>query len=165
MNCTRVYKNCNLMITVLLTLYLFSYHKNVKKTKGCVWGITTRAIKPMKFHTKSKIKGWRYNWWAASPCITKVWRKPRMLRIWGMTTRTMKSMKVCKKAWESECSSDSDIDEVSLINRSCHLATGYSPPRRVLNLDQKNHGKVSAAVIVMPLSRRGFINEQRLLPP
>ena len=43
--------------------------------------------------------------------------------IWRMMTRTMKTMKVCK-AWESECSSDSDVDEVLLMNRSCHLAAG-----------------------------------------
>ena len=36
---------------------------------------------------------------------------------------------------------------------------------KVLNLDQKIHGKVSVAVIVMPQSIQGFINEQKLLPP
>ena len=40
------------------------------------------------------------------------------------------------------------------------------PPRRVLNLDQKNHGKWRVAAIVTPLSRQGFINEQnRFSPP
>ena len=29
-----------------------------------------------------------------------------------------------EEVWESECSSDSDVDQVSLTNRSCHLATG-----------------------------------------
>ena len=29
----------------------------------------------------------------------------------------------------------------------------------------KNHGKVSVAAIVMPLSRWDFINEQKVLPP
>ena len=29
-----------------------------------------------------------------------------------------------EKVWEIECSSDSDVDEVSLTNRSCHLADG-----------------------------------------
>ena len=35
--------------------------QNLKKTKGCVWGITTRMIKLMKFHTRSKIEGWQCN--------------------------------------------------------------------------------------------------------
>ena len=29
-----------------------------------------------------------------------------------------------EEAWESECSSDSNVDEASLMNRSCQLATG-----------------------------------------
>ena len=29
-----------------------------------------------------------------------------------------------EKVWERECSSDSDVDEVLLMNRSCHFATG-----------------------------------------
>ena len=74
-----------------------------------------------------------------------------------------------KEVWKKECSSDSDVDEVLLMNRSCHLTAGsadqYSPSQRVLNLDQKNHVKVSVAVIVMPLSRQGSVNEQKLSPP
>ena len=45
------------MMTVLPTIHLFLYHKNLQKTKGCVWGITgcvwgmmARTIKPMKFY-------------------------------------------------------------------------------------------------------------------
>ena len=49
------------------------------------------------------------------------------------------------------------------MNRSCHLSAGYLPLQRVLNLDQKNHGKVNVPVIVMPLSRRGFIIEQEVV--
>ena len=29
-----------------------------------------------------------------------------------------------EEVWERECSSDSNVDKVSLTNRSCHLATG-----------------------------------------
>ena len=79
MNCTRVYKNYNLTMTVLLTICLFLYCKNLKKTKDWVWGIMTRTIKLMKFSTRSKIEGWQCNWWAASSCITKISRKPRMI--------------------------------------------------------------------------------------
>ena len=32
-------------------------------------------------------------------------------------------------------------------------------------MDQKNHGKVSVAVIVMLVNRQSFINKQKLLPP
>ena len=61
LNCTRLYKNCNLMMAVLLTICLFLYRKNLKKTRGCVWGMTTRVIKLMKFYTRSKIEGWQCN--------------------------------------------------------------------------------------------------------
>ena len=42
LNSTRVYKNRNLMMTVLLTICLFLYRKNLKKTKGYIWGMTMR---------------------------------------------------------------------------------------------------------------------------
>ena len=29
-----------------------------------------------------------------------------------------------EEVWERECSSDSDVDKVSITNRSCHLADG-----------------------------------------
>ena len=29
-----------------------------------------------------------------------------------------------EEVWERECTSDSDVDKVSLTNRSCHLAPG-----------------------------------------
>ena len=29
-----------------------------------------------------------------------------------------------EEVWERECSSDSDVDKVSLMYRSCHLAAG-----------------------------------------
>ena len=29
-----------------------------------------------------------------------------------------------EEVWERECSSDSDIDDISLTKRSCHLAAG-----------------------------------------
>ena len=29
-----------------------------------------------------------------------------------------------EEVWERECSSDSDVDKVSLMNKSYHLATG-----------------------------------------
>ena len=29
-----------------------------------------------------------------------------------------------EEVWETECSSDSDADEVSLMNRRCHFSTG-----------------------------------------
>ena len=56
LNCTRAYKNHNLKMIVLLTICLFLYHKNLKKTMGCVQGMTTRTIKPMKFYTRRKTK-------------------------------------------------------------------------------------------------------------
>ena len=42
-----------------------------------------------------------------------------------------------EKVWEREYSSDSDVDEVSLTNRSCYLTAGSvnSCLNRVLNLD------------------------------
>ena len=43
-----------------------------------------------------------------------------------------------EEVWKRECSADSDVDEVSLANRSCHLTTGSVSSRlhkRVLNLD------------------------------
>ena len=43
-------------MTVLLTICLFLYYKNLKKTKGCIYGMTTRMIKLMKFYTRRKTK-------------------------------------------------------------------------------------------------------------
>ena len=37
-----------------------------------------------------------------------------------------------KEVWERGCSSNSNVDEVSLMNRSCHLTAG-SVSQRVLN--------------------------------
>ena len=37
---------------------------------------------------------------------------------------TLEELKLGLEVWERECSSDSDVDEVSLTNRSCHLAIG-----------------------------------------
>ena len=34
-----------------------------------------------------------------------------------------------EEVWERECSSDSDVDKISLINRSCHLAAGLVSSR------------------------------------
>ena len=42
-----------------------------------------------------------------------------------------------EEVWERECSSDSDVDEVSLTNRSCYLAAGSvsSHLHKEFNLD------------------------------
>ena len=70
-----------------------------------------------------------------------------------MMARTMKSMKVCKKHRKVSVAAI-----VLLTNRSCHLATGQSPQRRALNLDQKNHGKVRVAVIFPRLNHLSSSN-------
>ena len=81
------------MITVLLTICLFLYRKNLEKTKACVWGITTRTIKPMKFYQEAKLKDGS----ATDEPLLFASQKSEETKdgIWGMTTRTMKSIKVC----------------------------------------------------------------------
>ena len=38
---------------------------------------------------------------------------------------TLKEFQIgIEEVWKRECSSDSDLHEVSLMNRSCHLANG-----------------------------------------
>ena len=41
---------------MLLMICLYPRIIEMKKTNGCVWGMTTGMIKPMKFHTRSKSK-------------------------------------------------------------------------------------------------------------
>ena len=90
----RVYKNCNLTVTVLLTICLFLYRKNLKKTKGSVWGVAMRTIKLMKFLYKKQ------NQRMEVQLMSHLFLHHKNLKetkdgIWGMMTRTMKSVKVC----------------------------------------------------------------------
>ena len=59
------------------------------KTKGCVWGMTTRVIKLMKFYTRSKIEGWQCN------CLHHKNLKKTKDGTWGMNTNNEINESLC----------------------------------------------------------------------
>ena len=51
------------------------------------------------------------------------WKHSKNLNL-AAGLETVKEFEFRLEIWETKCSSDSDVDEVSLTNRSCHLTDG-----------------------------------------